>query len=231
VAESVIEHALAEVRTVAPEVRTHGDALLGHAGATLVAASSAGGTIVLGNRGRGGFSSLLLGSVSQHVAVHAACSVVVVRGRGDTATGPIVVGADDSNAGRHAIRAAFEEAAARGAGILAARVFTSHTTMWGPEVADHAAEEEEEHRTAELAALTADVTPWKEKFPDVDVECVALEGHPGSVLVGLSASAQLVVVGTRGRGGFAGLLLGSVSQQLLHHAESPVLIAREFVDP
>src|SRR5262245_59203865 len=99
VAESVVEHAMAEVRTIAPEVRVHGDALVGNAGATLVAASSAGGTIVLGNRGRGGFGSLLLGSVSQHVAVHAASSVVVVRGRASTATGPIVVGADDSNAG------------------------------------------------------------------------------------------------------------------------------------
>ncbi len=230
VVESIVDDALAAARAVAPDVRVRGEALMGNAGATLVAASSARGTIVLGNRGRGGFGSLLLGSVSQHVATHAACPVVVVRGRADAATGPVVVGADDSSAGRYAIGAAFEQAATRGAGILAVRVFPSSATMWGPEVVAATPEDAEEHRQAELDAVTADVAPWRDKFPDVDVECVAVEGHPASVLNGLSAMAQLVVVGTRGRGGFAGLLLGSTSQQLLHHADSPVLIAREHVE-
>jgi len=140
------------------------------------------------------------------------------------------VGADDSSKGRYAIGAAFDEAATRGAGVLAVRVLPSRATMWGPEVVAATPEDINEHQQAELASLTADVAPWREKFPDVDVECVAVEGHPASVLIGLSAMAELIVVGTRGRGGFAGLLLGSTGQQLLHHADCPVLIARDHLE-
>jgi nucleotide-binding universal stress UspA family protein len=74
--------------------------------------------------------------------------------------------------------------------------------------------------------LTAQIAPWAEKFPDVVVEPAVVGGHPVRVLTDLSRTAQLLVVGTRGQGGFTGLLLGAVSLQLLHHADCPVLIVR-----
>jgi len=77
-----------------------------------------------------------------------------------------------------------------------------------------------------LSDLFDDIAPWREKYPDVSVRTVAVDGHTADVLIGLSSSSQLVVVGTRGHGGFAGLLLGSVGLQLLHHADCPVLVAR-----
>ena len=72
-----------------------------------------------------------------------------------------------------------------------------------------------------------DVAAWREKYPNVPVKIVVVRGTAADVLIGVSKSAQLVVVGTRGHGGFAGLLLGSVGQQLMHHSESPVLIVRQ----
>jgi nucleotide-binding universal stress UspA family protein len=79
--------------------------------------------------------------------------------------------------------------------------------------------------------LDVDVAPWTDKFPEVVVETQAVQGRPAEILLERSRSAQLVVVGTRGHGGFAGLLLGSVGQQLLVHADTPVLIARAFAGP
>ena len=140
--------------------------------------------------------------------------------------GPIVVGVDGSPASDHAVRLAFEEAVARGAGRArraglhspVCRTGRGHLRSGGGPGTCAASEE--------LRHLADDIAAWQEKYPDVSVRSVALDGHTAEVLIGLSSSAQLVVVGTRGHGGFAGLLLGSVGLQLLHHADCPVLIAR-----
>jgi nucleotide-binding universal stress UspA family protein len=87
-------------------------------------------------------------------------------------------------------------------------------------------EDPEQRREEELRHLADDIAAWREKYPNVAVRLAALDGHTAEVLIGLSSSAQLIVVGTRGHGGFAGVLLGSVGLQLLHHADCPVLIAR-----
>jgi nucleotide-binding universal stress UspA family protein len=87
-------------------------------------------------------------------------------------------------------------------------------------------EDKAERRAIEHDLLAQDLAPWKEKYPDVDTEAMVIDGHAAEVLIGVSATAQLVVVGTRGHGGFVGLLLGSVGQQVIHHAECPVLIVR-----
>jgi nucleotide-binding universal stress UspA family protein len=76
------------------------------------------------------------------------------------------------------------------------------------------------------SALTADLAPWQQKFPDVKVEQLVRPGAAAGVLTDAAREALMVVVGTRGNGGFAGLRLGSVSQQVLHHATGPVLVAR-----
>jgi nucleotide-binding universal stress UspA family protein len=182
--------------------------------------------VVVGSRGRGGFTGLLLGSVSQHVATHAAGPVVVVRARPWQADGPVVVGVDESDGTGHALDVAFEEAALRDAGIVVLHAYLPDVRTWGldllPEV-----EDEHVRRTIELDRLNDIVEPWRKRFPAVDVEVAAVDGQAAARLIDASATARLMVVGSRGRGGFTGLLLGSVGLQLLHHAGCPVLIARD----
>jgi nucleotide-binding universal stress UspA family protein len=224
-ADTLLASAVEQARAIAPGITARGEAVLGPPGHTLVNASKSFDLTVLGSRGRGGFASLLLGSVSQHVAVHASGPVVVVRGRPDITDGTIVVGADGSPASDYAVRLAFEHAATHGAGVLAVRTYSPRYGEWR---VDAPAEMEDPtlRREEELRHLADDMATWQDKYPDVPVRLVALDGHTAEVLIGLSSSAQLVVVGTRGHGGFTGLLLGSVGLQLLHHADCPVLIAR-----
>jgi nucleotide-binding universal stress UspA family protein len=223
IAETIVENAVAEARRLAPSVTVRGEALLGSAGPTLIAASGNGAMTVVGNRGRNGFASLLLGSVGQQVATHAAGPVVVVRGRPDP-DGPVVVGVDGSADSEVALAMAFDEATVRGSGVLAVHAYARADLVLGdvPIPIEDAGDRLDE----ELAVLREQIAPWREKYPDVAVESVAIAGRPAAVLAGISGRASVVVVGTRGRGGFAGLLLGSVGLQLLHHADCPVFVAR-----
>src|SRR4029079_10628772 len=120
-AEGVTATCVHEARVVAPKLQVEGDPVIGHPAARLLAETENGVLTVLGSRGRGGFASLLLGSVSQLVATHAASPVVLVRGRPGAIEGPVVVGADGSESARHAIGAAFEAAALRGTTVVAVR--------------------------------------------------------------------------------------------------------------
>src|SRR5262245_20456942 len=224
-AEELVADATADARAIAPAVTVRGQAVVGAVGPTLVSLSTQARLVVLGSRGRGGFASLLLGSVSQQVATHAVGPVVVVRGRLRELSGPVVVGVDGSPAADHPLGVAIDEAVARGVGVVAVRVYAPVNPPWGTDV-EQQMESPVQRREFEQRALLEDLAPWKEKYPDTAIEAVVLDGHAAEVLAGMSASACMVVVGTRGHGGFAGLLLGSVGLQLLHHAESPVLIAR-----
>jgi len=227
--EELVAEAVATVHGIVPWVEVRGQAVFGHAAYALVSASANAATIVVGHRGRGSFASLLLGSVSQQVALHAHAPVVVVRGRPDCEPGPVVVGVDGSDQSQHALRVGFEEAAIRGAAVIAVRAYNRAGPSYSPDVPGYV-EDPDERRDAERAALAADVAAWAEKYPEIHITCVAIEGHPGEVLTAQSGPASLVVVGSRGHGGFSGLLLGSVGLQLLHHAECPVLIARSVED-
>jgi len=223
-AEALVEDAVVEARTYAPSVTVRGEAVLGSPAETLVTASAAADVVVVGSRGRGGFASLLLGSVSHQVASHARGPVVVVRGRPD-AQGPLVVGVDGSEGSRQALAVAFEEADKLGCAIVAIRVYQPAAPTWGMDVPPYV-EDPEQRQAAERRHVAEDVVAWRDKYPDVATECVVVAGRAAEVLAGMSGTAQLVVVGTRGHGELAGLLLGSVSSQLLHHAECPVLVAR-----
>jgi nucleotide-binding universal stress UspA family protein len=224
-AERVVDAAVFEARGYAPGLDVRGEALLGLAVPGLLRASGADSLVVLGHRGGGGFASLLLGSVSQQVATHANGPIVVVRGRMTVHDGPIVVGVDGSTGADLAIGVAFEEAAARATRLVAVRAFTLAPPPWGPDAPPFAENYDERHAD-ELRLLNEEIDPWREKYPSVAVETRAVVGHAAEVLGDMSSTAQAVVVGTRGHGGFTGLLLGSVGLQLLHHADSPVLIAR-----
>ena len=179
--------------------------------------------LVVGSRGRGGVAGLLLGSVSAALAAHAACPVVVVREEAPgTVDGPVVVGIDGSPTSDAAIGFAFEAAQARGVPLVALHSWTDLAV--DPAMVplmDWAAVAE-----AEQAVLAERLAGWREKFPEVTVEPVVVRDLPAHALVERSAGAQLVVVGSRGRGGAASLLLGSVSHGLLHRARCPVAVVR-----
>lgn len=179
---------------------------LGHSGARL---------LVVGSRGTGGIAGLLTGSVSQQVATHARVPVVVVRGHA-AAGGPVVAGVDGSPATGAALGLAFDAAAAAGAQLVAVRAYVPPA----PSVLPLGAVEADER-----TALQTSLAGWPEKHPSVTLEARLTVGRAAKVLIGLSHAARLVVVGSRGHGGFTGLLLGSVGQQLVQHAQCPVLIA------
>jgi nucleotide-binding universal stress UspA family protein len=187
---------------------------------TLCELSHHASMVVLGARGGGGFSGLLIGSVVLSVAVHASCPVVVVRGgqhpdeHADEAALPVVVGVDDSASGRLAARFAFAEARMRGCQLVAVRA-------WRP-----GADPTGELETAERVALRESLAESHQVFPEVPLSLRLVADRPAKTLIDASEQAQLVVVGSRGMGGFRGLLLGSVGQQLLHHAHCPVAVVR-----
>jgi nucleotide-binding universal stress UspA family protein len=214
-----------EARAAEPGTVVTGTAVCGTPVSVLAAAATDGSTLVVGSRGHGGFGSLLLGSTGLQLATHASGPVVVVRGRTDGGNAPVLVGTDGSAGADTALGMAFDAAATHGCVLSAVRAYHQPTARWGQPV-DPVASDDEYLRAAEESALHRSLEPWREKYPRVQVETILTHGDAASVLIALSTTAQLVVVGTRGHGGFAGLLLGSVGQKLLHHAHCPVLIAR-----
>jgi nucleotide-binding universal stress UspA family protein len=229
-AEGIVGAAVAEAKAAAPGLSVSQDLTVGRAAPTLVDRSAVDTLIVVGSRGRGGFASLLLGSVSQEVAMHAAGPVVVVRGSADGSTGAVVVGVDGSVGSAHTLGVAFDEAARRGAKLVVIHARVAAEPSWGRDTPPYLYEDDHEELVVAREMLANEISPWTEKFPDVVVESAVVGGHAAELLIGQSRLAQLIVVGTRGHGGFAGLLLGAVSQQLLHHADCPVLIVRPPVE-
>lgn len=222
--QTMVDEAVAESRVAAPGVTVTGTARLGSAGPMLLDASREAALVVVGNRGHGGFGGLLLGSVSQHVAAHAEGPVIVVRGTVDTAGGPVVVGADASEHGDHTLGVAFEEAARRAAPLIAIRAYQM-PVPYGVMAMGTMPFDPAELKRAEAESLATSLAPWREKYPGVPVEALVAQGTAGRVLVDVSSSAGLVVVGSHGHGALTGTLLGSISLQVLHHADCPVLVA------
>lgn len=212
----------ASERAPAPEIS--GEVRDGHMVPILLDEAAAAGMLVVGNRGRGGLRGSLLGSVSLQVASHADAPVVVVRGEA-TPGGPVVAGIDGSEQSMPALRLAFEEAALRGLPLRAVHCWTAPPDQMIGDVAalDRERAQAEE---AERRRLSEAVMPMSKEFPDVSHAEELVMGHPGRTLVDASDDAALLVVGARGHGGFAGLMLGSVSHTVLHHADCPVMVVR-----
>jgi nucleotide-binding universal stress UspA family protein len=224
-ARSIIEASITQARSAAPGLAVHGTAVLGYPAEILQTAARDAELLVVGSRGLGGFRGLLLGSVGAQVATHASCPVVVVRGR-TVATGPVVVGVDESASARVATALAFEETALRRhATLLAVTAYTAPLppmTVGTPPLGYDQSELETVIRRSQAVELA----DWREKYPDVVVDGEVVTGNPAEVLVAMSRRAQLIVVGTHSQGAVEALLLGSVGLRLLHHADCPVLVAR-----
>lgn len=227
----MLEHARRDLATAegavaahAPGVAVGSELVVGYPISVLAAESSRAELLVIGDRGLGRVGGLLLGSVAVAMASHGACPVVVVREAGQEvpASAPVVVGVDGSPASEAALEFAYEEAARRGAPLVAVHTWTDLVAdpVIAPLLDWEAIEVDEQLLLAERLA------GWAEKYPDVPVRRVVTRDRPAHALLKEAVGAQLVVVGSRGRGGFAGLLLGSVSHALLHRSPCPVAVVR-----
>ncbi|CAM2993750.1 universal stress protein [Mycobacterium intermedium] len=180
--------------------------------------------VVVGSRGRGAVARGLLGSVSSGLARRAKCPVAVVREEDPAhpvpAQGPVVVGIDGSPASELATAIAFEEAARRGVELRAVHAWSDIDVSELADLDWSAFSEEAEQVLAERLA------GWQERYPDVTVHRRVVRDRPARRLIKESESAQLVVVGSHGRGHVKGALLGSVSNAVLHSVHTPLVIAR-----
>jgi nucleotide-binding universal stress UspA family protein len=173
-----------------------------HPTPVLLAESARAREVVLGSHGLGGFTGALVGSTAVALSVHGECPVVVVRGnRYDQ---PVVVGVDLSPESDPALGFGFEEAAATGVPLVAALA----------------------HADEQSTLLSTRMSGWLEKYPDVAVRQLVVGERPIPLLLELGERAGLLVVGSRGRGGFSGMLLGSTPQALIYHAPCPVAVVR-----
>ncbi|WP_308406922.1 universal stress protein [Streptomyces sp. AC555_RSS877] len=227
-ARGALAQAEERVHAVAPGIEITRSVVAGEALEVLEIESRSASLAVVGSRGLSGFAGLLLGSTAVHLAAHGRCPLMVVRGRPDP-TGAVVLAVDGSDAGDAAVEFAFAEAALRKAPLVAVHVWNtwSERAYEGPgDPLNAMVVEADRLREAEQHLLDETVTAWQKVFPQVAVERRLVRSRIRPALIDASRGAQLVVAGARGRGGFTGLLLGSVSQALLHHAHCPVTVVR-----
>ncbi|GAA1898601.1 universal stress protein [Asanoa iriomotensis] len=215
--KAMLEFAADDARRTHPGVAVSTEVMDGPAQVCLRDVSADASTVVLGGRGTGGFAELLIGSTAVAVSTRAHCPVVVVRAGAGEASGDVVVGFDGSPCAHLALRYAFERAAATRAPLRIIQTWQPPPTRYYLETVDH-------DIRVDLDRLAAD---GKQQFPEVSVSTELHVGGAAAHLVAASADARLVVVGSRGRGTIGGAFLGSVGQELIHHAHCPVAIVRE----
>lgn len=219
--EDVLAGAGAALSDMVPDVVL--ETRVGHVMEELLHASESASTVVVGSRGHGRTGDLLIGSVSQHLARHATCPVAVVRPAHTAGSRRVVVGIDGSESSSKALEYACRRAELTGESVIAIHAWHEHapsTDVWSSEPrVVHSME----HRQVLLAESVAGV---RTDHPDIVLEQEAVPVAPVRCLADASRSASLLVVGSHGLGLFAGLLLGSVSQGVLHRAKCPVVVVR-----
>jgi nucleotide-binding universal stress UspA family protein len=189
----------------------------------LIDASKDTWMIVAGSQGLGAMGRLLLGSVTMGLVHYAHCPVAVIHCDENAApdsSAPVLLGIDGSPASEAATALAFDEASRRGVGLMALHVWSDVGVfpVLGMDWRDRESEGQE--------ILAERLAGWQEQYPDVHVERLLFCDKPSRWLLEESERAQLVVVGSRGRGGFPGMLLGSVSSAVAQSARVPVIVVR-----
>lgn len=214
------------IRSMHPELTVEKALVEGVASYPLARATKDAALVVVGARGHSApLRVKALGGISDAVVTHAHGPVAVIPEEASQVTGPVVVGVDDAPAAHEAIRVAFVEAARRGVSLVPIFVWhepalAADTALMGSLALNDVAAEIETFVDELIAPLAAE-------FGQVAVERRVEVGYPASVLIDASRDASLVVVGSRGRGGFAGLMLGSTSRAVLRDARCPVIVVRE----
>jgi nucleotide-binding universal stress UspA family protein len=225
-AQQTVSEAAERARSVAPDVEVTPTVVTGQVVPALLAETTNARLVVLGSGQRFDATRVRLGSVAAHVSAHARCPVIVARSpvTGELATavgrGGIVVGVDGSAISEAAIAFAFEEASWRGLGLTVIHAWQMARMPVTFDVAEATREAAEERVLAEALA------GWSEKYPDVQVMSRLVRDHPARALMEEAMGAVLLVVGSHGRGRFAEMVLGSVSQVVLRHASTSIAIVR-----
>ncbi|WP_194832978.1 universal stress protein [Nocardia sp. XZ_19_369] len=191
----------------------------------LIERSAQARMLVVGSRGIGAFQRGLLGSVSTATTHHAHCPVAVIHGSAAidavSATQPVLVGVDGTDNSVPAVELAFEEASRRKVGLTALHAWSDTSGFDLPVAGWDAAQQSAE------AVLAESLAGYADRYPDVAVRRIVVADRPVRSLLDESSNAQLVVVGSHGRGGFASMVLGSTSNALLHSVEVPMIVVRE----
>ncbi|WP_406066123.1 universal stress protein [Micromonospora sp. NBC_00860] len=224
-AQQMLERTATELTGRWPGLVVEVRQVAGGPGITMIEESRRAELVVVGSRGRGGFTGLLLGSVGAQVAAHAHCPVLVVRPDEQPipVDGPVLVGVDGSESSRLAVGLGADEAALRDVPLVLVHVGPPDGGRTVPEEI----EESQAAYQAEAVRLLADASALaRADHPDLVVrEHPVRAAGAAQGLIEASGTGSLLVVGTRGRAGFTGLLLGSVSQAAIQHAHCPVLVA------
>lgn len=230
------QHLLEEARKIAVEATSAGrtpeissEVFYSPIVPTLVDLSKHAAMVVVGCRGRGAVARALLGSVSSGLVRHAQCPVAVIHDDDALAAvpsrAPVVVGIDGSPSSELATEIAFDEASRRGVGLVALHAWSDMGILeFGHP--GHAPIEWANFEAREQQVLAERLSGWQERYPGVVVHQVVVSDRPAPRLLQQANSAQLVVVGSHGRGGFTGMLLGSVSRAVVNYARTPVVVAR-----
>ncbi|WP_433567493.1 universal stress protein [Nocardia sp. CA-151230] len=180
--------------------------------------------VVLGSRGLGALRRGLLGSVATAVTHHSHCPVAVIHTTAAadpvSARQPVLVGVDGTPNSVAALEFAFEEASLRKTGLTALHAWSDVSGPYLPVSGWETVEEQER------ATFGEEMAGYTERFPDVAVRRVLVKDRPVRSMLDESEHSQLVVVGSHGRGGFTGMLLGSTSNALLHSVDCPIVIVR-----
>ena len=228
---------------MAPGVAIETELLSGTPGQALARDASEASMLVVGAFGFGGSGEMSAGPVSRYVAAHAACPVVVVRDQGRTVHGEVIVGVRDPDEAAGTLSFAFEEAALRGARLLAV-----HAWHWQPptSLSVHGAGDgadsgggrgagavltvprqhpDTRAQSAQAAKRLAEMlSRWQQRYPRVPASPKVIHGHPGRVLAAFSGLADLTVIGRRDGHDGQPLGEGPVRHGVLNHAQGPVAV-------
>jgi nucleotide-binding universal stress UspA family protein len=219
-AVQIVDHAMPAIGPVHLKTEMYYSAIV----PTLVDMSKDAEMVVVGRHGQGALGAVL-GSVSSGLVHHARCPVAVIHDEAPLtphrAQAPVLVGIDGSPVSELATAIAFDEASRRHVDLIALHAWSDAG------VVDFPGMDWSTMKSSEEAVLAERLAGWQERYPDVTVYRIVVCDRPGRQLIEQGDAAQLVVVGSHGRGGFAGMLLGSVSTAVVQSLRTPVIVARQ----